>query len=139
MTATGDHETAAATYARLAQWMLWILLALVAVMSVAGSTILLIYCPAFLQGGVWLGIVALASAINAFVALGETVIMVQRPDLNLLHSSITCTVAAAGLLFLIPRFGVMGAAFGILLPYLVQGILRFTRLRCMFNWNDSCR
>jgi O-antigen/teichoic acid export membrane protein len=137
MTATGDHETAAATYARLAQWMLWILLPLVAVMSLAGSTILLIYGPAFRQGGLWLGIVALASAINAFVALGETVIMVQRPRLNLLHSLITCTVAAGGLLWLIPRFGVMGAAFGILLPYIVQGILRYATLRWVFRWKDS--
>jgi O-antigen/teichoic acid export membrane protein len=137
MTATGDHETAAATYTRLAQWMLWILLPLVAVMSLAGGTILLIYGPAFRQGGVWLGIVALASAINAFVALGETVIMVQRPRLNLLHSSITCAVAAGGLLWLIPRFGVMGAAFGILLPYLVQGTLRYVTLRWVFRWKDS--
>ncbi len=137
MTATGDHETAAATYGRLAQWMLWILLPLVAVMSLAGGTILLIYGPAFRQGGVWLSIVALASAINAFVALGETVIMVQRPRLNLLHSSITCAVAGAGLLWLIPRFGVMGAAFGILLPYIVQGILRYATLRWVFRWKDS--
>src|SRR5436309_31290 len=137
MTATGNHEIAAATYARLAQWMLWILLPLVAVMSLAGSTILLIYGPAFQQGGVWLGIVALASAINAFVELGETVIMVQRPRLNLLHSSITCTVAAAGLLWLIPRFGAMGAAFGILLPYVVQGILCYTTVRWIFHWKDS--
>src|SRR5437867_10631232 len=86
MTATGDHDVAAATYARLAQWMLWILLPLVAVMSFAGGTILLIYGPAFRQGGVCLGIVALASAINAFVALGETVIMVRLPHLYLLHA-----------------------------------------------------
>src|SRR6266540_4022372 len=137
MTATGDHDVAAATYARLAQWMLWILLPLVAVMSFAGGTILLIYGPAFQQGGVWLGIVALASALNAFVALGETVIMVQRPHLNLLHSSITCAVAAGGLLWLIPRFGAMGAAFGILLPYVVQGILRYATLRWVFHWKDS--
>jgi O-antigen/teichoic acid export membrane protein len=137
MTATGDHEVAAATYARLAQWMLWILLPLVAVLSLAGGTILLIYGPAFQQGGVWLGIVALASALNAFVALGETVIMVQRPHLNLLHSSITCAVAVAGLLWLIPRFGAMGAAFGILLPYIVQGILRYATLRWVFHWKDS--
>src|SRR5437016_11823685 len=86
MTATGDQESAAATYARLAQWMLWILLPLVAVMSFAGGTILLLFGPAFRQGGVWLGIVALASAINAFVALGETVIMVQCGSLTLRHS-----------------------------------------------------
>jgi O-antigen/teichoic acid export membrane protein len=137
MTATGDHERAAATYAHLAQWMLWILLPLVAVMSLAGGTILLIFGPAFRQGGVWLGIVALASAINAFVALGETVIMVQRPRLNLLHSSITCAVAVGGLLWFIPRFGVMGAAFGILLPYIAQGILRYATLRWVFHWKDS--
>jgi O-antigen/teichoic acid export membrane protein len=136
MTATGDHEVAAATYARLAEWMLWILLPLVAVLSLAGSTILLIYGPAFRQGGAWLGIVALASAINAFVYLGETVIMVQRPHLNLLHSLITCVVAFAGLLWLIPRFGALGAAVGMLLPYIVQGILRYATLRWVFHWKE---
>jgi O-antigen/teichoic acid export membrane protein len=137
MTATGDHQIASATYARLAQWMLWILLPCVAVLSLAGSTILLIYGPAFWQGGLWLGIVALASATNAFVSLGETVIMVQRPHLNLLHSVITCVVAFAGLLWLIPRFGALGAAVGILLPYVVQGILRYATLRWVFHWKDS--
>ena len=134
MTATGDQERAAATYARLAQWMLWILLPLVAVMMLAGGTILLIFGPAFRQGGMWLGIVAVACATNAFVALGETVIMVQRPGLNLLNSSITCVVAIGANLWLIPRFGVTGAAFGILLPYVVQGILRYAVLRLAFRW-----
>ena len=137
MTATGDHDRAAHTYARLAQWMLWILLPLVAVLMLAGSVILLIYGPAFKQGGVWLGIVGLASATNAFVALGETVIMVQRPRLNLLHSLITCAVALGGLLWFIPRFGAMGAALGILLPYIVQGALRYATLRWVFHWKDS--
>jgi O-antigen/teichoic acid export membrane protein len=134
MTATGDQTRAAATYARLAQWMLWILLPLVAVMMLAGSTILLIFGPAFRQGSFWLGIVAAACATNAFVALGETVIMVQRPRLNLLNSSITCAVAVAANLWLIPRFGVTGAAFGILLPYAVQGVLRYAALRLVFRW-----
>jgi len=137
MTATGDHERAAHTYSYLAQWMLWILLPLVAVMALAGGVILLIFGPAFQQGSVWLGIVALASAINAFVMLGETVIMVQRPRLNLLHSSITCAVAVGGLLWFVPRFGAIGAAFGILLPYIVQGALRYATLRWVFRWKDS--
>jgi O-antigen/teichoic acid export membrane protein len=136
MTVTGEQERAAATYARLAQWMLWILLPLVAVMALAGSTILLIFGPAFRQGGVWLGIVAVACATNAFVSLGETVIMVQRPRLNLINSSITCAVAIAANLWLIPRFGVTGAAFGILVPYLVQGFLRYATLRLVFHWRN---
>jgi O-antigen/teichoic acid export membrane protein len=114
--------------------MLWILLPLVAVMTLAGSLILMIYGPAFSQGGAWLGIVGIACATNAFVSLGETVIMVQRPHLNLLNSSVTCAVAFGANLWLIPRFGVMGAAFGILLPYVVQGILRYGVLRVVFRW-----
>jgi O-antigen/teichoic acid export membrane protein len=136
MTATGDHQRAAATYARLAEWILWILLPLVAVMTLAGSVILLIYGPAFRQGGAWLGIVGIACATNAFVSLGETVIMVQRPHLNLLNSSVACAVAFGANLWLIPRFGVTGAAFGILLPYVIQGILRYGVLRLVFRWRN---
>jgi O-antigen/teichoic acid export membrane protein len=136
MTATGDHQRAAATYARLAEWILWILLPLVAVMTLAGSVILLIFGPAFSQGGAWLGIVGIACATNAFVSLGETVIMVQRPHLNLFNSSISCAVAFGANLWLIPRFGVTGAAFGVLLPYVVQGILRYGVLRLVFRWRN---
>jgi O-antigen/teichoic acid export membrane protein len=137
MTATGDYARAAHTYSRLAQWMLWILLPLVAVMGLAGGVILLVFGRAFQQGSSWLGIVAVASALNAFVMLGETVIMVQRPRLNLLHSCITCAVAVGALFLLIPRFGAIGAAVGILLPYIVQGILRYVTLRFVFRWKDS--
>ena len=71
ITARGDRKRAEATYERLAQWMLWILLPLVIVMAFAGNIILLIYGPAFQIGGQWLGIVAVAAAINAFVSLGR--------------------------------------------------------------------
>jgi O-antigen/teichoic acid export membrane protein len=136
MTATGEHERAIATYARLAQWMLWILLPFVAVLALAGDTILIIFGHAFQQGSVWLGIVAVACATNAFINLGETVIMVQRPGLNLLNSLITCIVGGSATLWLIPRFGVLGAAFGILLTYLVQGLIRNVLLRFVFRWRN---
>ena len=139
MTATGDHERAAHTYARLAQWMLWILLPLVGALALSGGIILMIYGPAFHQGAAWLGIVGIACATTAFVSLGETVIMVQRPRLNLLNSSITCVVAVGANLWLIPRFGVMGAAFGILIPYVVQGVLRYLVLRVVFGWQNPWR
>jgi stage V sporulation protein B len=103
-------------------------------LTFAGSTILLIFGPAFQQGGQWLAIVAVACATNAFVSLGEVVIMVQRPKLNLFNSAITCVVAVGANLWLIPRYGVMGAALGILVPYLVQGLLRYAALRWVFHW-----
>jgi O-antigen/teichoic acid export membrane protein len=136
LTADGDQEHAAIAFSRVSQWMLWILLPLVAVMALAGSVILSIYGPVFQQGGMWLGIVALACATNAFVSLAETVIMVQKPRLNLLNSIITCLVALTVNLWLISRFGVTGAAFGILLPYVLQGVLRYRALRMVFRWQN---
>jgi O-antigen/teichoic acid export membrane protein len=136
LTADGDQEHAAIAFSRVSQWMLWVLLPLVAVLALAGSSILGIYGPIFRQGGLWLGIVAVACALNAFVSLAETVIMVQKPRLNLLNSIITCAVALTANLWLISRFGVTGAAFGILLPYVVQGILRYRALRMVFRWQN---
>jgi O-antigen/teichoic acid export membrane protein len=136
LTADGDQKHAALAFSRVSQWMLWVLLPLVAVLALAGSTVLGIYGPVFRQGGLWLGIVALACATNAFVSLAETVIMVQKPRLNLLNSIITCAVALTANLWLISRFGATGAAFGILLPYVVQGILRYRALRMVFRWEN---
>ena len=136
LTADGDQEHATIAFSRVSQWMLWVLLPLVAVLSLAGSAILGIYGPVFQQGGFWLGIVALACATNAFVSLAETVIMVQRPRLNLLNSIITCAVALTANVWLISRFGATGAAFGILLPYVLQGILRYRALRIVFRWRN---
>ena len=136
LTVDGDQEHAAFAFSRVSQWMLWILLPLVAVLSLAGSVVLGIYGPAFREGALWLGIVALACATNAFVSLAETVIMVQKPRLNLLNSIITCFVALTANLWLISRFGVTGAALGILLPYVLQGILRYRALRMVFRWQN---
>lgn len=136
MTVHGEQARAAAAFSRVTQWMLWVLLPLVAVMLLAGSVILGIYGPQFRQGSTWLGIVAIACATNAIVALAETVIMVQRPKLNLLNSSLTCVVTLVADFWLIARFGVTGAAVGILLPYVVLGFLRSRALRKVFGWNN---
>ena len=136
LTADGDQEHAATAFRRVAQWTLWVLLPLGAVMILAGSVILGIYGPEFRQGSTWLVIVAVACGTNALVALAETVIMVQKPHLNLLNSALTCIVAILANLWLINHFGVIGAAFGILLPYVLLGILRDRALRQVFGWGN---
>jgi O-antigen/teichoic acid export membrane protein len=54
----------------------------------------------------------------------------------LLNSIITCVVALTANLWLISRFGVTGAALGILFPYVLQGILRYRALRMVFRWQN---
>jgi len=134
MTATGAHREAAATYSQLLKWMLWILIPVTAAMILAGNTILLVYGKSFQTGAPWLGIVAIACATNAFVNLGETVIMVQRPGLNLLNSLITAVAGSLTAFWLISRFGVIGAALGLLTTYWIQGMIRTIILRTVFHW-----
>ena len=65
--------------------------------------------------------------------------MVQKPRLNLVNSAIACLVALAANVWLIGRFGVLGAALGILIPYVVLGILRYHTLRLVFRWRNPWR
>ena len=114
--------------------MLWILIPATAAMILAGPALLLVYGSKFPQGSAWLAIVAIACATNAFVNLGETVIMVQRPALNLMNSLITSVTGTAITFWLITEIGVMGAALGILATYGVQGLVRTIILRRVFHW-----
>jgi len=84
-------------------------------------------------------VVAIACGANTFVGLAETVIMVQRPGINLANSIVACIVAVLANIAFISLFGVIGAAFGILLPYLLLGILRHRTLRLVFGWEQPWR
>ena len=66
LTADGDQGNAALVFSRVSQWMLWVLVPLVAALALAGPMILGIYGAVFRQGGLWLAIVAVACATNAF-------------------------------------------------------------------------
>ncbi len=131
----GHMHAAEETYGYLARWMLAILLPAVVVLALAGGAIMTIFGPGFYRGGTWIAIVGAACAINAFVGLGETILMVERPHINLLNSSIAFA-AAVGLNFiLIPAFGALGAALGMLVPYCLQGVLRGTQISRMMRWH----
>jgi O-antigen/teichoic acid export membrane protein len=132
--AAGRMRDAEASYGYLARWMLAILLPVIAVFSLAGGTIMTIFGESFRPGGTWAAIVAVACALNAFVSLGETILMVERPRLNLINSTVAFAAAVALNLALIPILGPFGAALGMLLPYVIQGILRGAEISWIFDW-----
>jgi stage V sporulation protein B len=125
---------AEASYGYLARWMLAILLPAVVGLALAGGSLMMIFGPTFYRGGVWTAIIGFGCALNAFVSLGEVILMVEQPKINLMNSSIAF-VAAAGLnLLLIPAFGALGAALGVLFPYAIKGCLRWIEIRYFFEW-----
>jgi O-antigen/teichoic acid export membrane protein len=132
--ASGQMREAEESYGYLARWMLAVLLPAVGVLALSGGAIMTLFGPTFYRGGVWAAIVGTACALNAFVGLGETILMVERPKINLVNSSIAF-VAAVGLnLVFIPAFGPLGAALGVLVPYAIQGLLRGVEISWLLKW-----
>jgi O-antigen/teichoic acid export membrane protein len=130
----GAIREAEITYGYLARWMLAILLPAVVVLALSGDAIMRIFGPGFPVGGPWVAIVGAACALNAFVGLGELVLMVKRPSLNLLNSAIAISATIGLNVILIPSLGPLGAAIGMLVPYALQGILRGAEISWLFKW-----
>lgn len=135
----GQIREAEVTYGYLARWMLAILLPAVAVLGLSGEAIMSIFGPGFAAGGAWVAVLGAACALNAFVGLGELILMVKRPALNLLNSSIAIAATIALNMLLIPLLGPLGAAIGMLAPYALQGALRAVEITWLFEWRWPIR
>jgi len=122
------------TVAGPGRWVLAAQLPAVGAMVLAAGPIMAIYGPGFRSGALWLAILAIAHGTNAFAGLVETLLMIQRPSLNLLNASLTVAVQLVAGLLLIPRLGVTGAALAMCCGFAVQGIARFAEVRRVFGW-----
>ena len=133
--AAGDVRQAGVSYGYLARWMLAVLLPVVAVLALSGGAIMTIFGETFRSGGLWTAILGIACALNAFALLGETILMVERPGLNLVSSGIALGAVVGAQLLLIPAFGPLGAALGMIVPYAIQNVLRGVVLSWLFPWS----
>lgn len=130
-----DGRALRQTVAGPARWVLAGQLPIVGVLTLAGGTVLAIYGPGFRSGWLWLALLALAHAANSFGGLVETLLMIERPSLNLLNAAVTVAVQAVLAVLLIPVLGVTGAAIAMCVGFAAQGALRFVELRHVFGWS----
>lgn len=133
--AAGEMRQAEESYGYLARWMLAVLLPSMAVIALSGGVIMTVFGEAFRRGGPWTAIIGVACALNAFALLGETILMVERPGLNLLNSAIALGAVVGVQLVLIPAFGPLGAALGMIVPYAIQNVLRGVEISWLFPWS----
>ncbi|CAA9252969.1 MAG: hypothetical protein AVDCRST_MAG42-2330 [uncultured Chthoniobacterales bacterium] len=133
--AVQDRAGMEQSFAQLARWVLAAQLPLMGVLCLSGGIGLRIFGPGFEAGASWVALLAIAHATNSFVGLAETVIMIQRPMLNLINSGGTVVLQFGASLLLIPSLGATGAALGMVLAYVTQGVLRYLELRFLFKWN----
>ena len=62
--------------------MLAILLPAVVVLALAGGTYHHNFGPTFHRGGAWAAVIGCGCALNAFLGLGEAILMVERPRMT---------------------------------------------------------
>lgn len=130
-----DRESLGATVSGPGRWVLAVQLPSVAVMAFAAGPILSIYGPGFSSGALWLALLAVAHGTNTFAGLVETLLMIERPGLNLVNAGVTVIVQVLTGLWLIPRLGVTGAALAMCIGFASQGVLRFMEVRHVFGWH----
>ena len=130
-----DRAAMEQSFAQLGRWVLAAQLPLMGVLCLSGGIGLDIFGPGFRSGTLWVALLAVAHATNSFVGLAETVIMIQRPKLNLINSGATATLQLGASLLLIPWYGATGAALCMMLAYVTQGVLRYLELRFIFHWH----
>lgn len=133
--AVQDRGAMEESFAQLGRWVLAAQLPLLGVLCLSGGIGLDIFGPGFRSGATWVALLAIAHATNSFVGLAETVIMIQRPKLNLINSGFTVSLQLGASVLLIPRLGATGAALGMVLAYVTQGVLRYFELRYVFDWH----
>jgi O-antigen/teichoic acid export membrane protein len=133
--AVRDQHAMEQSFAQLGRWVLAAQLPLMGVLCLSGGIGLDIFGPGFDRGALWVALLAIAHATNSFVGLAETVIMIQRPKLNLINSSLTVLLQLIASVLMIPWLGATGAALGMMLAYMTQGVLRYCELRILFNWH----
>jgi O-antigen/teichoic acid export membrane protein len=131
---SAERAALAATVAGPGRWVLAAQLPVIGVLALAGGTIMSIYGAGFRSGALWLALLALAHGTNAFAGLVETLLMVERPGLNLLNASVTVVIQVVAGVLLIPRFGVTGAAAAMCIGFAAQGVLRFAEVKHVFGW-----
>ncbi|MGE0449617.1 MAG: oligosaccharide flippase family protein [Vicinamibacterales bacterium] len=129
-----DREALRETVAAPGRWVLAGQLPLVGVLMLAGGSVLSIYGSSFSAGGQWLALLALAHLTNSFSGLVETLLVIERPSLNLMNAAVTVIAQTIVSFVLIPSMGVTGAALAMCFGFALQGALRFVELRQVFGW-----
>ncbi len=132
---SGQRSSLRETVAAPGRWILSAQLPLVGALLLSSGLVLGVYGPGFRQGALWLALLGLAHGANSFAGLVETLIMIERPGLNLLNAAVTIVVQLVVGVLLIPRVGVTGAALAMCAGFTIQGVLRFAEVRHVFGWS----
>ncbi len=111
----GDREGLGNLYRSATRWTLTLYLPFFVVVATLAEPILGIFGTAFQVGATAMTVLVLAELVNAGTGICRSMIdMTGRSGLKLLHSVLFTVILIGGDVLLIPRYGLLGAAFATL-------------------------
>jgi O-antigen/teichoic acid export membrane protein len=128
-----DFEPVRGVVAQMGRWTLALQLPLAGVLIVSGGLALALFGPSFVTAAPWLSLLVVSHGLFNFFGLAESLLLVRRPDLNLLNSCVAATIQLGLSLLLVPRIGAPGAALAMIGAHTTLGALRLGELRRLFG------
>jgi O-antigen/teichoic acid export membrane protein len=120
-----DTARVEAHMARVVRWVLVPGVFWLGVLALFPGPILGIFGPGFAAGAVVVVMLCAAQLLNASTGLLDTAMLVSgRPRINLMNMSLVLVVQTALDLWLIPRMGIVGAAWAALAAYALVSLVR---------------
>ncbi len=129
-----DHGALSESASQVGRWLVAAQLPIFGLLLVAASLVMSIFGPDFRAGALWLVLLAVAHGVTGFAGLAESVIVADRPHLNLVNSAVVTVLYVAASLILIAKFGATGAAAASIFAASCLAGLRYTELRFLMRW-----
>lgn len=130
-TSPEDMKTLSHDIGQLGRWILLLACPGVCLAALGGNLVLQLYSREFTIANSWLTILAAATAAHGFLGIFETVLLAHRPSLGLINALAALVVQAGVSIWLIPRYGPVGAAVGIACAYAVHALVQPVEVRTL--------
>lgn len=121
--------------AQAARWVLAAELPLVAVLVLAGASLLALYGRDFPQVYPWLICLAIAQAAHAFTGAADNLLLTRHPRLILVNGLAVLAVQSALVIALTMGLGAIGAVIGVSVGLVGHAALRLIELRQITGWS----
>lgn len=130
--AVDDWTTVRGVMAQIGRWTLVLQLPLAGVLVVSGSLVLAVFGPSFAIAAPWLSLLVVAHGLFNFFGLAEALLLARRPVLNLWNSCLAAIIQLGLTLWLVPRYGIVGAPLAMIAAHAALGLFRLVELRWLF-------
>lgn len=135
----GSRERMRVQYQNVTRWVLLINAAVLGFMVLASEPIMHLFGKTFTTGATVTYLLAGAIVINGVAGVSELFILIDRPLINLANTAGTLLVSAGLNLYLIPRYGIEGAAVAMIVSFFLMNTARVVEVRILYGLQPFTR